>query len=513
MLQYRQINNEKLMEYARKCIETAIPIKDYKAMADGYRFLGIGFYRIAQYDSAIHYHSKVFETAERMRNYPKKYEEPNIEWEISVAYGNIANIFTVQGKYHEALEYYQKTLKIFEQYDWQRSQLMVHQNMGDMYYSMNNYEQAEISYSKLEALAYQLNDTLSIADAKYGLCMILWQNGDYDKALQNAIIVQDYYSRYHRAIEFQVSILNILAGIYLQGYDDDRRAEEYIRQAIQITDSMAVQVTEKSASLRWLSAIYLKRGEWRKAEQTALEALATDDSEPAKTLAIYGILAKTYTHLGNAAKSNEYFDKHNALQASWSSRHYQSAIREMEVKYETEKKETRIAALESERRLWYGLAIAGGAIVLLSLVALFFVWRWTKKRQQLLATQAVLDGETAERTRIARDLHDGLGSLLSSIRYNMKDISAVAMFSPADVARWEKSLNLLDQSTDELRRVAYRIVHELVANALKHSAATRILVQIVQEPGRIALMVEDNGCGFDAKRLKKEWGCRIFAPV
>ena len=54
--------------------------------------------------------------------------------------------------------------------------------------------------------------------------------------------------------------------------------------------------------------------------------------------------------------------------------------------------------------------------------------------------------------------------------------------------------------------VVYRIVHELVGNALKHSGATHILVQIVQEPGRIALMVEDNGCGFDTKTTGKGMG-------
>ena len=43
----------------------------------------------------------------------------------------------------------------------------------------------------------------------------------------------------------------------------------------------------------------------------------------------------------------------------------------------------------------------------------------------------------------------------------------------------------------------YRIMHELVSNALKHSRAERIIVQLVRDPDRIALTVQDNGCGFD----------------
>ena len=43
----------------------------------------------------------------------------------------------------------------------------------------------------------------------------------------------------------------------------------------------------------------------------------------------------------------------------------------------------------------------------------------------------------------------------------------------------------------------YRIMHELVSNALKHSSAERIMVQLVRDADRIALTVQDNDCGFD----------------
>ena len=43
----------------------------------------------------------------------------------------------------------------------------------------------------------------------------------------------------------------------------------------------------------------------------------------------------------------------------------------------------------------------------------------------------------------------------------------------------------------------YRSIHELVNNALKHAGADKIMVQIIQEPNRIAFTVQDDGCGFD----------------
>ena len=52
----------------------------------------------------------------------------------------------------------------------------------------------------------------------------------------------------------------------------------------------------------------------------------------------------------------------------------------------------------------------------------------------------------------------------------------------------------------------YRIMHELVSNALKHAAASHILVQIVRESNRIALTVQDDGCGFEPSAESRGMG-------
>jgi len=58
----------------------------------------------------------------------------------------------------------------------------------------------------------------------------------------------------------------------------------------------------------------------------------------------------------------------------------------------------------------------------------------------------------------------------------------------------------------KLEVMIYRSIHELVNNALKHSDAENINVQIIQESERIAFNVQDNGCGFDASTILKGTG-------
>ena len=160
----------------------------------------------------------------------------------------------------------------------------------------------------------------------------------------------------------------------------------------------------------------------------------------------------------------------------------------------------------------------------------------------------MLDGEAAERTRLARDLHDGLGSMLTCVRLNLENIKK----SKSD--DFGGTITMLNDSMAELRRIAhhlmpeslsrnglktaltdffnelpavqfayygneerldtkmevmiYRIIHELVNNALKHAGASKIAVQVMQNPGYIAFTVSDDGCGFDTNKTHEGMGLK-----
>lgn len=159
-----------------------------------------------------------------------------------------------------------------------------------------------------------------------------------------------------------------------------------------------------------------------------------------------------------------------------------------------------------------------------------------EQEQELKLIQALLDGEERERLRVARDLHDGLGGALAGIKLKLSHDPAVD----------EKVVAQLESSISELRRIArnlmperlmqsgletalkdlcasfanpkleiefqangisqdiplttqvniYRIIQELLANSVKHSGATKIIVQCIQEGKQFLVTVEDNGKGF-----------------
>ncbi|WP_165973200.1 sensor histidine kinase [Pedobacter sp. ok626] len=245
-----------------------------------------------------------------------------------------------------------------------------------------------------------------------------------------------------------------------------------------------------------------------------------------------------------------------------------------EKKFETSRKEAQIKLQQSQLRQKNNLIyfLFAGAVALLSISLLSYRnYRNRRKLQQakideletekrLMATEAVLKGEEQERTRLAKDLHDGLGGMLSGIKFSLGNIKENLIMTPDNTHAFERSIDMLDSSIQEMRRVAhnmmpemlvkygldtalkeyceemdrsgvlhvnyqsvgmnraeipqttavtiYRIIQELVNNSIKHAQAKNVLVQLHLSQGEklLAVTVEDDGQGFDTDQLKQANG-------
>ena len=170
-----------------------------------------------------------------------------------------------------------------------------------------------------------------------------------------------------------------------------------------------------------------------------------------------------------------------------------------------------------------------------------------EKDKQLFTIDAMLKGQEEERSRIAKDLHDGLGGMLSGTKLSFMNIKENLVLTPENAAQFDKSLSLLDNTIADLRKVAhnlmpealvkfglneatrdfcdsikgtsgvnivyqylgeqrkleataevftYRILQELVNNAVKHAMASQIFVQLTMDTNKLSITVEDDGKGF-----------------
>jgi two-component system, NarL family, sensor kinase len=253
--------------------------------------------------------------------------------------------------------------------------------------------------------------------------------------------------------------------------------------------------------------------------------------------------------------------KEEDLNTEWAEK-----ITEIDTRYNTEKKELEISNLKSERRAFI-LLISLLLILLAGGASLFYLANKSIKQKHLLAsqrikelehekqitaTQSLLEGETSERARLSRDLHDGLGGMLSVAKLKIANMKGNLTIPEENVSLFNSAIEMLDNSIKELRRVAhnlmpeslmkyglnpaledfcrstdivsyhffgtdrrlnekteiaiYRIVTELVNNSLRHSGAQNINVQLIIDNSRANVVVEDDGKGFDVAKAEAEKG-------
>jgi signal transduction histidine kinase len=179
------------------------------------------------------------------------------------------------------------------------------------------------------------------------------------------------------------------------------------------------------------------------------------------------------------------------------------------------------------------------------------------ERQQVRHLSALSEVQENERSRFAKDLHDGLGGMLSGVKLSLSNMKGNVLLHGEYVDVFERALDMLDNSIHELRRVShnlmpeamvkfglaaslkdfcdfinssrvihvifqhigndkrpemsveivlYRVANELVNNALRHSSATELIVQLNCDDHLLTLTVEDNGKGFDQSILERTTG-------
>jgi signal transduction histidine kinase len=297
---------------------------------------------------------------------------------------------------------------------------------------------------------------------------------------------------------------------------------------------------------------------------------------PQSLLNVYSEIVGIYKATGNSDKALEYQDKYIALNDSVYHLEKVQAIADTELKYEKEKDQARILAMEKEtlekdmalerRTRQRNSYLFGGTGAVLIFVFLFSYnnqrtrknrviaeqrIRQLEEEKKLLAARSIVEGQEEERKRIAKELHDGLGVLLSSAKMHFTSIRDQ---SPEARPMIDKATKLLEQASGDVRKIShnmmpglltklglyeavedlfeqvsemeginarvmiegeqarlnenteimlYRIIQEMVNNALKHAEAGNIRLDMEIFPDKININFSDDGKGFILTDMEK----------
>ena len=532
---YLPYNGEKARHYGCKALALSYQLNELLIRQYTLRNFGLLSYGRQDYDKALDYFNQALAVTDTIMQ-SRRYTQKDLDDSRSALYGSIANVYNMQGKAHLAISYYQRALPIFERNNWLESQAILYNNIGELYLTMGNEVEAERNYLLAVQKGEASKDSLMVALPRKGLLRIYIDKSDYTKASQTAEQCYGYYHA-HRTEEtedYPVVLASMARLNLMKGHQDIKAAKAYAEEACSLADSLMFE--SKSDVYLACCEVAMAERQWQTALDFALRSVHPDSLATHSDVASYQLLAEIYAELGQKEKAREYIRKMYDVMTRYATDHYQSGLSQMEVLYETEKKEVRIAVLDKERSLYRWLLVAA-AIAIVALVAGSFLMMAVHRRKKaLLAAKVALETETNERRIMARDLHDGLGGMLSLLRLKMEDYKR----QMGQQGQQEEVLPLLDNIHTELRRTAhhlmpeellkngllsalrdfavsvpnarfqtvgnihlaketslvlYRCAYELVNNALKHAEAGLIDIQLIQEPHAATLSVCDNGKG------------------
>ena len=506
-------------------------------------------------DSSLYWNLRGIEEAKKLKS----------DEHLAKAYFNTGTSYQYLTDYQSAVENYQKGLVLFEKLDNELLKAQANDILTVLYTSMKDFKKAK-KHGKLAVQKFKKLDHPQLY--AYSLSNLGVVYGDSNQK-DSSLIYHQQAEQIAKKINDEVLLATVhlnLGDVYFwkKQFETAKKHHEsallYARKN-QLSDS-------ESVALRGLSYYYMEKGDFAKSQEfaeMALEISQKNNLREEKVSNLDQMTALSYISK-DIRKAEEYELQSKILQDSMLNDQIITNTINIEKRFELDKKNTQLQLQEEKinrKNLLNWLLIGGLVAILIIGILGYRNYNHRKKIQeqkiteletekQLLATQSLLKGQEEERTRIAKDLHDGLGGLLSGVKLQLGAMKGNLILTEENGNAFNRALHKLDESISEMRRVAhnmmpetllkfgleqaltdyknglthgqnftidceffgledrldssveivvYRIVQELINNAVKHSGSSKILVQLMRHEDQLNITVEDNGKGFNVGQM------------
>jgi signal transduction histidine kinase/Flp pilus assembly protein TadD len=520
------------------------------------------YLRIADNDSSIYYAELALQ----------HYEKINDSAGIARALNTLGSTLQQIGRRDEALTYYFRAQDIYGLLGDKQRQTYVLNNIGIIYKFFEEYDQALELFEKCKTVSENAgNQYMTIVSSMNiaGIYYFTDQTEKAEKAYQEILETHKEYLNVNTRAAIYIS----LGAIYAE-LDKPEVSYDYVTKALEIARKSKNLRSETQAYYK-LAHYYLDKGNLSKAEQYFKKTI-----KGAKKTSDLQHLSYGYKHLsaiqekrGNYKSALANFKLSKEINDSIINEKKLEIIYNLETKYEKKKDEAEILRLSNENaqqqiansELKMQLGTVFGVVILLGGI-LFYIRlknrknkiiaeqriRQLEEEQKLLAAQSVIVGQENERKRIAQELHDGIGVLLSTASIHFSNVEE----SSTDEKTAEllnKANKLLKQAGGEVRKIShdmmpgvlskfglqealedifenvedagsisvdcrvdladeklnenteiilYRIVQEILNNSLKHAHANHISFSMEKEDNTIVIHYKDDGDGFAQSEMQ-----------
>lgn len=428
---------------------------------------------------------------EKSITYQKEYLEyikkKNDTVKLSMSYYQLGASHMFLEHRTEAISYFNKALDLAEQAEDLSLASKILNAFGAMYKNYNQYGKALSYYNRAIKINKKLKDTFAIGVLYNGVGIVHLRQKNKDSALhyfktslKYAEIVKNVQLK-----SYQYRNLGVLLGGDKK-YDE---AEAYHNKALKLRRDVGDSLNIAGSYID-LGELNIKKGDYKNAENYLFDGLKILKKTKAKSneRLVYDGLSRIYEATNQYKKANQYIKLYLKLNDSLNNNDYRGKVNEIQLKYDTEKKDKELAEQQlivdkqeldlQKKQAQYKLMTGFVIFLLLISILTWFLFQQRQKRkdqeivslkreQQVKTLELLMEGEEKERLRIAKELHDGVNVDLSSIKYRLTSLLEQNNNVINEVVA------MIDKSCEQVRAIS----HDLVPPSLKDFS----LVDAVQD--------------------------------
>lgn len=337
------------------------------------------------------------------------------------AYYALSEFFMNKNLYSDAMDNVLEALRIYEKINDLAGMSACYKNIGIIYSYENNIDKALSNFKMALELAIKSKNNPLISNGYNNLGVLYCQQGNLEEGLKNHKLALEFAILGGDSTGMAKSYLNI--GVVYRNQKKTSLSIEFLKKAIPVFEKVR-HYRGLSTALSNLGMCYTATGRYADAEQIILKSIEIGHKINDKEIianAYYG-LTTLFEDTKNYEKALKYYKLVEDLEDSVLNKERSEQIAEMQARFDAEKKDNEIKTLLREREIQLLslrnqrltlLAVAISSLAFFLFIILFFRYKIFKEKQ--LRNIAILETEHNERLRIAKDMHDELGSGLSKI--------------------------------------------------------------------------------------------------
>ena len=469
-------------------------------------------------------------------------------------------IYKQNGQIDSSVFYFIQSAKIAEELNDVLSLASTYNQLSLAYSDLENYSLAITNFDKTIYYYEQCKDVRGLADATFNLAQVYYQ-------LDSLIVAE-------KKCQLSLSYRNNLKDTSNNAYNYQLLARIYSEKQ---NNKMALCYARlASANFNYhknntgLIATYIELAEFHQNNQQldSTKLYLQKSFTLAKVIQNKMWIATSAKAISEQFKLLQRFDSSLVYYEIYTS--YQDSLKTLQnaeasinalTQYDTEKKEIELQKQLAINKTTTFITISLiGLSILLLLIILMLIRNFKQRKKiqhkesELQNANALLQGQDEERERIARELHDRVGSMISTVKLHFSNVDKqFEELIKAHHQSYTTALNLLDETYDEVRRIShdldtgllgkfglktamlqltqvigstnvlkivyldnnlnpelyqtyetdlYRITQELLSNTIKYAQAKEVSIQLSRNNGNLVYSYEDDGKGFAKDNLE-----------